>query len=70
MTSSLSMSPQRSRRAPESPCVDVCRLNERGICEGCLRSIDEIAGWSGMTAEEQWRVLGRIERRRSEELEQ
>lgn len=53
------------RRAPASPCIDVCRLNERGLCEGCLRSIDEITGWSGMTAEEQWRVLERIELRRS-----
>lgn len=66
------MSTQRSRlaglprRSPPSPCVEVCRLNEYGICEGCFRSIDEIAGWSGMTAEEQWGVLGQIERRRSE----
>ena len=32
-----------------SPCVSVCRMDERtGWCEGCLRTIDEIAAWSVM----------------------
>lgn len=31
-----------------SPCVGVCRLNpETGLCEGCRRTISEIAEWSG-----------------------
>ncbi|MBA3564616.1 MAG: DUF1289 domain-containing protein [Gammaproteobacteria bacterium] len=51
------------RESPASPCIDVCRMNDRGYCEGCLRSIDEIADWSGMTAEEQWAVLDRLGRR-------
>ncbi|WP_198968850.1 DUF1289 domain-containing protein [Xylophilus sp. ASV27] len=30
-----------------SPCVSVCRMNaDRGFCEGCFRSIDEIRVWS------------------------
>jgi predicted Fe-S protein YdhL (DUF1289 family) len=30
-----------------SPCVNVCRMNAAsGWCEGCWRSIDEIAAWS------------------------
>lgn len=30
-----------------SPCISVCRMNERsGWCEGCLRTLDEIAAWS------------------------
>ncbi len=30
-----------------SPCINVCRMNETtGWCDGCLRTIDEIAGWS------------------------
>jgi predicted Fe-S protein YdhL (DUF1289 family) len=29
-----------------SPCVSLCRMNEaRGLCQGCLRSIDEIIAW-------------------------
>ncbi|MCC8397411.1 DUF1289 domain-containing protein [Paraburkholderia sp. MMS20-SJTR3] len=31
-----------------SPCINVCRMDAAtGWCEGCLRTIDEIAGWSG-----------------------
>ena len=27
-----------------SPCINVCKMNERsGLCEGCLRTLDEIA---------------------------
>ena len=30
-----------------SPCISVCRMNETsGLCEGCLRTLDEIARWS------------------------
>jgi predicted Fe-S protein YdhL (DUF1289 family) len=29
-----------------SPCVSVCRMDEAsGLCEGCLRTLDEIAAW-------------------------
>jgi uncharacterized protein len=30
-----------------SPCINVCRMDAAtGLCEGCLRTIGEIAGWS------------------------
>jgi len=30
-----------------SPCVSVCRMDAAtGLCEGCLRTLDEIAAWS------------------------
>jgi len=29
-----------------SPCTSVCRMSPAtGLCEGCLRTIAEIAGW-------------------------
>jgi len=32
-----------------SPCTSVCRIDAAtGWCEGCLRNLDEIAGWSTM----------------------
>jgi predicted Fe-S protein YdhL (DUF1289 family) len=32
-----------------SPCTGVCRLDPAtGFCEGCRRTIDEIASWSSM----------------------
>lgn len=30
---------------PLTPCTGVCRLDARGLCEGCLRTGDEIARW-------------------------
>lgn len=30
-----------------SPCISVCRMDLVGVsCEGCLRTLDEIAAWS------------------------
>lgn len=32
-----------------SPCVAVCRINpQTEKCEGCLRTLDEVAAWSRM----------------------
>ena len=28
-----------------SPCVDICRLDAKGLCVGCYRTIDEIIEW-------------------------
>jgi predicted Fe-S protein YdhL (DUF1289 family) len=43
----------------------VCQLNaERGICIGCLRTLDEIARWSGMNDAERGAVLAALPARR------
>lgn len=40
------MSARGARVKPESPCVQICQLDERsGWCIGCGRSGVEIAGW-------------------------
>jgi predicted Fe-S protein YdhL (DUF1289 family)/8-oxo-dGTP pyrophosphatase MutT (NUDIX family) len=31
-----------------SPCIGVCRMRGDGVCDGCLRTLDEIAAWSQM----------------------
>lgn len=32
-----------------SPCVNVCRIDPvSSVCQGCRRTLDEIAGWSRM----------------------
>jgi predicted Fe-S protein YdhL (DUF1289 family) len=36
-------------RPVTSPCINVCKMDEaRGLCIGCMRTIDEIAAWSTM----------------------
>ena len=48
-----------------SPCVNVCKMNElTGRCEGCQRTIDEIACWSVYTAAEKRAVLEQLPARR------
>ena len=53
-----------------SPCISVCRMDERtGWCEGCLRTLDEIAAWSKLDDADKravWRLLD--ERRASGEV--
>ena len=46
-----------SYRAVLSPCTGVCCLDERGLCEGCYRTGNEIAGWSRMSDEERLRLM-------------
>ena len=46
MVGHMAMAPSQS--LPLTPCTGVCRLDARGLCEGCLRTGDEIARWSGM----------------------
>lgn len=45
----------------ESPCVKVCVVHpvER-LCVGCLRSVEEIAGWSRMTPEERRAIMAEL----------
>jgi uncharacterized protein len=40
-----------------SPCISVCRMDAAtGLCEGCFRTLDEIAAW-GMAGDEEKRTL-------------
>ena len=51
------MSEVWQRNEPESPCVKVCVMHPAGVCAGCLRTIEEIAGWSAMAPDERRAVL-------------
>lgn len=48
---------------PESPCVGICRIGGDGCCEGCLRTLDEIASWGEMTAAERSKVYAALAKR-------
>jgi predicted Fe-S protein YdhL (DUF1289 family) len=45
-----------------TPCNSVCRIDPAtGWCEGCLRTLDEIAAWRSLDGEARlavWRELG------------
>jgi predicted Fe-S protein YdhL (DUF1289 family) len=44
---------------PPSPCISICRMDAvTGLCEGCFRTLEEIAGW-GMMADDDKRAVWR-----------
>lgn len=43
-----------------SPCIGICVLDAQGLCEGCLRTGDEIARWSVMGDAERARVMEQV----------
>ncbi len=48
-----------------SPCINLCRMHEAsGWCEGCLRTLDEIAAWGGLDDAARRGVLLRLAPRR------
>jgi predicted Fe-S protein YdhL (DUF1289 family) len=50
-----------------SPCVNICRMSEEtGVCIGCFRTLDEIAGWAGAGEHQRIAILAAVEKRRQE----
>ena len=51
----------------ESPCTKVCVMDaEQRYCEGCLRTLAEIAGWGEMSDAERRAVVAQLPARRSD----
>ena len=49
-----------------SPCIDICRMDPAsGLCEGCARSLDEIAAWSRLDDAGKQAVLLQLPARRA-----
>lgn len=60
------MKPDLAASPVPSPCVSVCRMSARtGLCEGCWRTIDEIARWSALGDAERRAVWREIDARRA-----
>ena len=50
---------------PPSPCIGVCVINpQTQLCDGCFRTLDEIATWAGASDETRLAVLAEVEQRR------
>jgi predicted Fe-S protein YdhL (DUF1289 family) len=48
-----------------SPCLKVCKMGTAHLCVGCFRTIEEIAGWASMDAEQRIAVLFAAKSRQS-----
>ncbi|MBV9829310.1 MAG: DUF1289 domain-containing protein [Alphaproteobacteria bacterium] len=56
---------ERSEAAPVSPCLGICLMDPRTrTCRGCLRTIEEIAGWYTASTAEKRAILERLASRR------
>ena len=54
--------------AVPSPCMSICRMDmDTGFCEGCLRTLDEIAAWGRMSEEEKREVWAPLSERIAKE---
>lgn len=48
-----------------SPCVNICRIDRAtGWCEGCRRTLAEIAAWGSITDAGRQAILDRLPARR------
>ncbi|MBQ4810096.1 hypothetical protein A7985_06420 [Pseudoalteromonas luteoviolacea] len=47
-----------------SPCIRNCCLDDKDICVGCLRHIDEIVGWGSKSPQEKLDILAKCESRK------
>ena len=46
-----------------SPCINICKLDENKICIGCYRTLDEIANWTKYTNEEKLNIINQLQNR-------
>ena len=57
------MKPEQQTPVP-SPCVSLCKMSpDTGLCEGCMRTIDEIMAWSQADDDYKRTVWAAIRRR-------
>lgn len=50
-----------------SPCVGVCRMRPSGLCGGCWRTIEEIAGWSRASDDDKRAIWVALEQRQAQD---
>jgi predicted Fe-S protein YdhL (DUF1289 family) len=49
----------------DTPCIDICEIDAAsGLCIGCGRSLEEIAGWSEMSPSERRAIMAILPARR------
>jgi predicted Fe-S protein YdhL (DUF1289 family) len=63
------MNPEQQTPVP-SPCINICRMvPATGLCEGCMRTIDEIVAWGRADDDYKRAVWTEIRRREAQLFE-
>lgn len=48
-----------------TPCIKVCVVDgESGLCLGCFRTLNEVAGWARFSEEERERLMAELPQRK------
>ena len=56
----------REERAPPSPCLGICLMDPATRrCRGCLRTVEEIAGWLDASIAEKHALIAVLVERRA-----
>jgi len=64
------MGSPESRTGIESPCVNICDIDcITGLCQGCGRTLAEIASWSALPSAERRRIMAELPARKAARLE-
>jgi predicted Fe-S protein YdhL (DUF1289 family) len=60
------MSPTPDTQHVSSPCTSVCTIDPvNGLCAGCYRTLDEIAGWSELSDDAKRALIAALPARRA-----
>lgn len=62
--------PNAPTRAVLTPCIGVCTLDSAGLCEGCLRTTDEICDWIDMSDKHRLHIMNVVLPEREARLNQ
>ena len=52
--------------SPESPCISICSLDQKDVCEGCFRTSNEIVDWFTADDVRKLEILEASKQRRKE----
>ena len=45
-----------------SPCIGQCKLDEKDICTGCYRTVEELTSWMNKTEDEKIAIVIRCKK--------
>lgn len=50
----------------DTPCIGTCKIDAgTRLCEGCLRSIDEITAWAALTPSQRRAIMAELPTRKA-----
>lgn len=48
-----------------TPCINICKLDNSGLCNGCFRTVEEITNWTKYTDAKRLEIIKILEERKN-----